>query len=60
MWKALFEAIAAGFGFFGTLLAKKPATTTEEPIDAAAARAGAAAGAAANAASKQAGKEKSK
>lgn len=48
MWKSLFEAITAAFGFVGALLRKAPA---DEPVDAAAARAGTAAGAAANTAS---------
>jgi hypothetical protein len=42
MWKSLFEAITAAFGFFGSLLRKSP--PAEEPVDAAAARAGTAAG----------------
>jgi hypothetical protein len=59
MWTALFQAISAGFGFFGSLLSKRNApstTTTEEPIDAASARAGTAAGTSAFEASKYAGK----
>jgi hypothetical protein len=61
MWAALFNAITAGFGFFGNLIGKKtPAATNDEPVNASAARAGSAAGAAAYSASKSAGSKVSK
>ena len=62
MWKAIFQAIAAGFEFCSALVRRKNTTdaSTDAEIDAAAARAGAAAGAAASAASKQAGKDRTK
>lgn len=56
MWEALFNMVAAGFGFFGSLIQRRK-TADEEPVDAAAARAGTAAGAAANAAASAAAHE---
>lgn len=51
MLAALFNMIAAGFNFFGSLIRTKKVEEPEaEPIDAAAARAGTAAGTAASAA----------